>query len=74
MDKAVFIFGLDQTESIDEKQKKERLEVDLIPLFDRLKLENRRFTKATIVSLNYQKMNDKTDLDLTIEEQCMQLE
>ena len=48
MEKAVSIFGLDQAETIDEKQRKERLEEDLFAQIGRLKMENEWLKKKLL--------------------------
>jgi transposase-like protein len=40
LSKSANVFGLDQSESADEKQKKQKLEEDLYALIGRLKMEN----------------------------------
>jgi len=48
MEKAVSIFGLDQAETLDEKQRKERLEEDLFAQIGRLKMENEWLKKKLL--------------------------
>jgi transposase len=40
IEKSVSVFGLDQSESAEEKQKKQKLEDDLFAQIGRLKMEN----------------------------------